>query len=53
MLELLHLDNHVLGREVLHSKTKEVKLDRTCIVYGKLTNKDKVFDDLWDGKNHV
>jgi hypothetical protein len=36
-----------LGSEVLHGKTKRVKLDGYIIVASELSNRYKVFDYVW------
>jgi hypothetical protein len=41
------------GPEVLHRKTKGIKLDRAIIIGCKLANRNKVFDDVRGDKNIV
>ena len=45
--------DHVPGTEVLHRKTKRVKLYGNRVVNGKLSNRDKVLDDIWSNKNNT
>jgi hypothetical protein len=45
--------NQAPGPEVLHRKTKGVKVNRTSIISGELTNRDKVFDYVGGNKNIV
>ena len=39
--------------EILHRNTKRVKFNRNKIIRGKLSNRDKVFDNIRGNKNII
>jgi hypothetical protein len=42
--------DHVPSSQILHRKTKRIKLDGTIIVGGKTTNRNQVLNDVGDTK---
>ena len=45
--------DHAPGPEILHRETKGVKLDRTGVISGELTNRDKISDNVGRDKNII
>lgn len=45
--------DHVLGMKILHRKAKRVKLDRTIVIRSKLTNINKVLNNIGGNKNVI
>jgi hypothetical protein len=39
--------DHVPGFQILHRKTKRIKLNRTVVVDGKPTDRNKDLNDMW------
>ena len=42
-----------LGEEILHRKTKRIKLDRAKVIHGELANRYKFFDNTGNNENIV
>jgi hypothetical protein len=40
--------NHGPGEKILHRETIGIKFNRDRVISCKLTNRDKIFDDLWN-----
>ena len=40
--------NHDPGEKILHRETIRVKFDGTRVASGELTNRNKIFDNLWN-----
>ena len=45
--------NHGLGEKILHRKTEWIKLDRTKVIHGELTNRYKIFDNTGNNENII
>jgi hypothetical protein len=45
--------DHAPGMKILHRKAKRVKLDRTIVIIIKLTNKNKVLNNIGGNKNVI